>query len=209
MITNNNIAETVALDLLKIKAVKISPDEPFTWASGIKAPIYTDNRKIVSYPRMRSLVAKQLAELIKEQFPNATVIAGVATAGIPHAALVANLLELPMIYVRPKPKDHGTSQQIEGELPENAEVVMIDDLISTGQSVLKAADVVKNAGGTVTGIVSIFDYELSISGENFEKYGTKFYSVTSYTSLIKAAEQHQLISKDQYLAIKDWHHTVK
>lgn len=137
------------------------------------------------------------------------MIAGVATAGIPHAALVAHLLELPMIYVRPKPKDHGTSQQIEGELPKNAEVVMIDDLISTGQSVLKAADVVKAADATVAGIVSIFDYELSISSENFEKYGAKFYSVTSYTSLIKAAEENKLISKAQYLAIKDWHHTVK
>ena len=150
----------VAKDLLNIKAVKLSPEEPFTWASGIKSPIYCDNRLTISYPEIRTRIAKGIAALIKEQYPDAQVIAGTATAGIPHAAWVAEELNLPMIYVRSKPKDHGRGKQIEGVLAPGAKTVVIDDLLSTGGSVLKAVSAAKNEGADVVGVCAIFSYQL-------------------------------------------------
>ncbi len=128
----------IAKDLLKIQAVKLSPNEPFTWASGIKSPIYCDNRLTISYPKIRTAIAKGIAELISERYPKVEVIAGTATAGIPHAAWIAAELDLPLVYVRSKPKDHGRGKQIEGVLHPGAKTVVIDDLLSTGGSVLKA-----------------------------------------------------------------------
>ena len=138
-----NISTAIAQDLLQIQAVTLRPQQPFTWASGLKSPIYTDNRKTIAFPEVRSHIAAGLVQLIQHYYPQTTVIAGVATAGIPHAALVADRLNLPLSYVRPQPKDHGTGQQIEGQIRTNDRVVLIDDLISTGGSVLQAAQVVQ------------------------------------------------------------------
>ena len=161
------IARQIAADLLDINAVTLSPSKPFLWASGIKAPIYTDNRRTIAFPKVRQHIADGLADYIKTTFPTATVIAGVATAGIPHAALVADRLGLPMSYVRSKPKDHGTGKQIEGQVTAEDQVVLIDDLISTGGSVLGAAKAVQAAGATVLGALGIFSYELPDSTTNF------------------------------------------
>lgn len=136
----------IAKDLLKIQAVKLSPNEPFTWASGIKSPIYCDNRLTISYPKIRTAIAKGIAELISEKYPKVEVIAGTATAGIPHAAWIAAELDLPLVYVRSKPKDHGRGKQIEGVLHPGAKTVVIDDLLSTGGSVLKAVKAAQNEG---------------------------------------------------------------
>lgn len=148
--------QTIAANLLKINAVRLNATEPFHWASGILSPIYCDNRLTISYPQIRREIAVGLAKLITQKFPDATVIAGTATAGIPHATLVADLLNLPLIYVRSKPKDHGRGRQIEGVLAKDAKVVVIDDLISTGGSVLKAVKAVQAEGATVVGVAGIF-----------------------------------------------------
>ena len=150
--------EIVAKNLLDINAVTLKPDEPFTWASGLHSPIYTDNRLTISYPYVRRNIAVGMTELIKHHLSNVDVIAGVATAGIPHAAYVAERLQKPLIYVRSKPKDHGRGKQIEGVLKEGQKVVVIDDLLSTGGSALKAVEAVKAAGGDVIGVVAIFSY---------------------------------------------------
>ena len=153
-------SQRVAKALLDIHAVTLNPDQPFTWASGLKSPIYTDNRLTISYPEVRQAIFNGMVEQIKLHFSAADVIAGTATAGIPHAAWVAQNMELPMIYVRTKPKDHGQGKQIEGVLKEGQKVVVIDDLISTGGSVLNAVRAVNNAGGKVIGVVSVFTYDL-------------------------------------------------
>ena len=149
----------IAKDLLKIQAVKLSPNEPFTWASGIKSPIYCDNRLTISYPKIRTAIAKGIAELISERYPKVEVIAGTATAGIPHAAWIAAELDLPLVYVRSKPKDHGRGKQIEGVLHPGAKTVVIDDLLSTGGSVLKAVKAAQNEGADVLGVGAIFSYQ--------------------------------------------------
>ena len=177
----------VAAALLKIEAVKLQPTAPFTWASGILSPIYTDNRKTISFPAVRRLIAQGLAALIKREYPDVQVIGGVATAGIPHAAWVADVLDLPMVYVRSKPKDHGAGQQIEGVVLPGQKIVLIDDLISTGGSVLGAVEATRREGGEVLGVVSIFSYELPAADENFAAAETPFASLTTYSALIDAA----------------------
>ena len=169
----------VAKDLLSIKAVTLSPEEPFTWASGIKSPIYCDNRLTISYPEVRKRIAKGIADIIREKYPETEVIAGTATAGIPHAAWIAEELNLPMIYVRSKPKDHGRGKQIEGVLAEGQKVVLIDDLLSTGGSVLKAVDAAKNEGADVLGVCGIFSYQLSKLDDNFKAYNLSYATLTT------------------------------
>ena len=159
----------IAKDLLKIQAVKLSPNEPFTWASGIKSPIYCDNRLTISYPKIRTAIAKGIAELISERYPKVEVIAGTATAGIPHAAWIAAELDLPLVYVRSKPKDHGRGKQIEGVLHPGAKTVVIDDLLSTGGSVLKAVKAAQNEGADVLGVGEIFSYQLQEIVDNFRQ----------------------------------------
>lgn len=159
----------IAKDLLKIQAVKLSPNEPFTWASGIKSPIYCDNRLTISYPKIRTAIAKGIAELISEKYPKVEVIAGTATAGIPHAAWIAAELDLPLVYVRSKPKDHGRGKQIEGVLHPGAKTVVIDDLLSTGGSVLKAVKAAQNEGADVLGVGAIFSYQLQAIVDNFRQ----------------------------------------
>lgn len=202
---NKSISTKIAKDLLKIKAVSLSPNHPYTWASGIKAPIYTDNRITISYPKIRNDIAEGLANLIKNNFPDANVIGGVATAGIPHAALVADKLNLPMIYVRSKPKDHGQGKQMEGVIKNDVKVVLIDDLLSTGHSVLNAAKYLKNNKINVLGVAAIFTYGLPDSFANFKKAGTKFDTLTNYPTIIEQAKVDGYISKEDSASLKKWH----
>lgn len=196
--------EIVAKNLLDINAVTLKPDEPFTWASGMHAPIYTDNRLTISYPFVRRNIAVGMTELIKHHLDDVDVIAGVATAGIPHAAYVAERLQKPLVYVRYKPKDHGRGRQIEGVLKAGQKVVVIDDLLSTGGSALKAVKAVEEAGGDVIGVVSIFSYQLKALDDNFKEAGLPYYSVTNYTTLIETAKQNQMISDDQLASLHAW-----
>ena len=191
------LAKEIAKDLLDIKSVFLSPKAPFTWASGIQAPIYTDNRLTMTYPKVRRAIAQGFASTIKEKYPDVEVIAGTATAGIPHAAWLADLLDLPMIYVRSKAKDHGKARQIEGELKEGQKVVLIEDLISTGGSVLEAAKAVKAEGGEVLAVMAIFNYELEQSKENFQKAGVELSTLSNYSSLIELAREIDYISQEE------------
>ncbi|MBB1123166.1 orotate phosphoribosyltransferase [Limosilactobacillus albertensis] len=197
-------SQRVAKALLDIHAVTLNPEHPFTWASGLKSPIYTDNRLTISYPEVRQAIFNGMVEQIKLHFPDTDVIAGTATAGIPHAAWVAQNMELPMIYVRTKPKDHGQGKQIEGVLKEGQKVVVIDDLISTGGSVLNAVRAVNNAGGKVVGVVSVFTYNLPAAEQNFMANGLKYYSVTDYMTLIKVAKENNQISADHLKSLQQW-----
>lgn len=199
-----NTNQLIASDLLKINAVTLSPNEPFTWASGIKAPIYTDNRITISFPEVRTHIADGLAELIRVKFPKVKIIGGVATAGIPHAAIVADKMELPMIYVRSKPKDHGRGKQMEGSIDENAPIVLIDDLLSTGKSVLNAAQALKNEGYNVIGVVAIFSYELPDSNKNFKEAGIEFDTLTNYSTIIEQAKAENSISDDELVVLRKW-----
>lgn len=194
----------VAKDLLSIKAVTLSPEEPFTWASGIKSPIYCDNRLTISYPEVRKRIAKGIADIIREKYPETEVIAGTATAGIPHAAWIAEELNLPMIYVRSKLKDHGRGKQIEGVLAEGQKVVLIDDLLSTGGSVLKAVDAAKNEGADVLGVCGIFSYQLSKLDDNFKAYNLSYATLTNYTELIEVAEENDYIEEKQKEILHAW-----
>ena len=194
----------IAKDLLKIKAVKLSPAKPFTWASGIKSPIYCDNRLTISYPEIRKQIAQGLAAQIKAEFPDVEVIGGVATAGIPHAAWIADELGLPLIYVRSKPKDHGRGKQIEGVLPAHAKTVLIDDLLSTGGSVLKAVKAAQNEGADVIGVGAIFSYQLPAVSVNFEQAGLSFTTLTNYSELLEAATEENYIAADQLETLKKW-----
>ncbi|WP_034569720.1 orotate phosphoribosyltransferase [Carnobacterium divergens] len=199
-----SIEKKVAQDLLEIKAVSLSPNKPYTWASGIKSPIYCDNRITMSYPSVRREIAKGLAELIKRDYPEAEVIAGTATAGIPHAAWVAELLDLPMVYIRGKAKDHGKGNQIEGRITKNQKMVIIEDLISTGGSVIDAAGAAKNEGADVIGAAAIFTYELPKGIENFKKHQLSFATLTNYSTLIDVALELGTIEANDLSLLKEW-----
>lgn len=199
-----NEATKIANDLLKIKAVSLSPKNPYTWASGIKSPIYCDNRLTISYPAVRKDVASGLSKLIKKQFPEVECIAGTATAGIPHAAFIANILDLPMVYIRSKAKDHGQGNQIEGHLNAGEKIVVIDDLISTGGSVLKAVDAAKAAGAEVLGVAAIFTYELEEGRRNFANRHLPLVTLTNYSSLIQAAKESGYIQEDDLEVLTRW-----
>ncbi|MDT2820388.1 orotate phosphoribosyltransferase [Enterococcus devriesei] len=198
------IAEQIAKDLLSIEAVSLSPDEPFTWASGLKSPIYCDNRVTMSYPAVRRAIAKGLADKIKQDFPNVEVIAGTATAGIPHAAWVAELLDLPMVYIRSKPKDHGQGNQIEGRIKEGQKMVVIEDLISTGGSVLEAAQAAAKEGADVLGVAAIFTYEIAKGKHNFETANIPLVTLTNYSTLIESALTENYINQEQLELLKKW-----
>ncbi|OTO19656.1 MULTISPECIES: orotate phosphoribosyltransferase [Enterococcus] len=198
------IAEQIAKDLLSIEAVSLSPDAPFTWASGLKSPIYCDNRVTMSYPEVRRAIAQGLAAKIKEEFPNVEVIAGTATAGIPHAAWVAEILDLPMVYIRSKPKDHGQGNQIEGRIKEGQKMVVIEDLISTGGSVLEAAAAAKKEGADVLGVAAIFTYELAKGKKNFAEANMPLATLTNYSTLIESALKENYINQEQLELLKKW-----
>lgn len=198
------IEKNIAKDLLAIEAVFLSPNEPFTWASGLKSPIYCDNRITMSYPKVRKAIAQGLAEKIKQAFPDVEVIAGTATAGIPHAAWVAEILDLPMVYIRSKAKDHGKGNQIEGRIFEGQKMVVIEDLISTGQSVLEATEAAKREGADVLGVTAIFTYELPAGEENFAKAELPLFTLTNYSVLIETALAEKYIDEAELTLLKEW-----
>ena len=200
----NTIEKNIAKDLLAIEAVFLSPNEPFTWASGLKSPIYCDNRITMSYPKVRKAIAQGLAEKIKQVFPDVEVIAGTATAGIPHAAWVAEILDLPMVYIRSKAKDHGKGNQIEGRIFECQKMVVIEDLISTGQSVLEATEAAKREGANVLGVAAIFTYELPAGEENFAKAELPLFTLTNYSVLIETALAEKYIDEAELALLKEW-----
>jgi orotate phosphoribosyltransferase len=203
MIYNNVVAREVAEYLLEIKAVVLSPQQPFTWASGLKSPIYCDNRKTLSYPKVRTFIKTAFAEIISEEFKGAEVIAGVATAGIPHGALVADVLNLPFVYVRDKPKGHGLENQIEGKLDRGQKVVVIEDLISTGGSSLKAVEALRVAGADILGLGAIFTYGFDKSVKAFEEANCKFFTLSNYESLLdKAIENDYAKAEDKEELVK-------
>ena len=190
------LAKDIARDLLDIKAVYLKPNEPFTWASGIKSPIYTDNRITLSYPETRTLIEDGFVETIKKEFPDVEVIAGTATAGIPHGAIIADKMNLPFAYIRSKPKDHGAGNQIEGRVVKGQKMVVIVDLISTGGSVLEAVTAAKREGADVLGVAAIFTYELPKATANFEEAGVKLVTLSNYSELIKVAKVQGYIDAD-------------
>lgn len=199
-----SLKKEIAKDLLSIKAVTLSPNKPFQWVSGIKSPIYTDNRLTIGYPEVRARISSGLARLIIENYPEVDAIGGVVTAGIPHATSVADRLGLPLCYVRSKPKDHGQGKQVEGYLKKDAKIVLIDDLISTGGSVLKAAEALKRDGYTVLGIAAIFSYELPEGKNNFEKANLPLITLTNYSALIEQAEEDKILTAEEKNNLLTW-----
>jgi orotate phosphoribosyltransferase len=197
-------ASIFAEKLLHIKALKISPDQPFTWASGWKSPVYCDNRKILSYPHVRDYVKSELANTIMENFPEAESLAGVATAGIPHGALAADLLRLPFIYVRSKPKGHGLTNQIEGVLTEGQKVVVIEDLVSTGMSSLEAVEALRAAGADVIGMCALFTYGFPQAEEAFAKAGVKLITLSNYNALMEVGAAQNIIQADAMDKLAQW-----
>ena len=199
---NKNLAYEVASSLLKIKAVFLRPNEPFTWASGIKSPIYCDNRLTLSYPEIRDIIENGLAELIKEYYPTCEVVMGTSTAGIPHAAYVSSILNLPMGYVRGGAKDHGRGNQIEGVVPKGKNVVVIEDLISTAGSSIEVVNILKEAGCNVLGIASIFSYELKKGIDRLKEADVINHSLSNFTTLIEVSNQMGYIEEEDVSKIK-------
>jgi orotate phosphoribosyltransferase len=194
----------VTKKLLEINTLKIQPSNPFTWASGWKAPIYCDNRKVLSFPAARELICLQFVRLVKEKYPDVEVIAGVATGAIAHGVLVAAELGLPFIYVRSKPKGHGLENIIEGHLQPGQKVVIIEDLVSTGGSSLKAAEAISGFGGNVLGMLAIFTYNFSVAAENFEKAHVELFTLSNYQILIDLALEMGSISEDDVESLQSW-----
>lgn len=197
-------AKKVAEQLLEIGAVSLRPNDPFTWASGLKSPIYCDNRLTMSYPSVRDFIAERFVQVIKEAYPTVEVIAGTATAGIPHAAWVAEKMKLPMIYVRSSAKDHGKGNQIEGNLHKGQKVVLIEDLISTGGSVLDACQAIKNAGGEVLGVAAIFTYQLAKGVQNFADQQIPLQTLSNYSELIETAVELGKVNEEERQLLKKW-----
>ncbi|HLD53874.1 MAG TPA: orotate phosphoribosyltransferase [Sediminibacterium sp.] len=196
--------KAVAEKLLQVQAIKLSPDQPFTWASGWKSPIYCDNRKVLSFPYVRDFIKSELCSVIFEQYPEATVLAGVATAGIPWGAMAADQLKLPFIYVRPKPKEHGLGNQIEGALEPGQRVLVIEDLISTGKSSLQVVDVLKAAGAEIVGMISIFNYGFEAATNACANAGVKTSSLTNYPTMIELAIEKGLVTADTKETLLNW-----
>ena len=194
----------LAKELLAIQAVALRPNDYFTWTSGIKSPIYCDNRITMSYPSIRREIAAGMVEVIKEKYPAVEVVAGTATAGIPHAAWVSELLDLPMIYVRDSAKKHGKTNQIEGRVLEGQKVVIIEDLISTGLSSLKVAKALREAGAEVLGVVAIFSYELKKAHEAFTQAEVEYVTLTNYPVLVEEAVVSDFIHQDDVEKLLEW-----
>ena len=196
--------QAFARKLLEIKAIKLRPQEPFTWASGWKSPIYCDNRRVNSYPEVRSYVKLRLTNLILEQFPEVEAIAGVATGAISQGALVADALNLPFAYVRPKPKDHGMGNQVEGQLQKGAKVIVVEDLISTGGSSLKAVAALREYGVEVIGMVASFTYGFPIAEEAFREAGVKLLTLSDYNAVLEQAAETGYIKEEDKAVLAEW-----
>jgi len=197
-------AGPVASRLLEVGAVKLNYKEPYTWSSGWKSPVYCDNRITLSYPAVRSFIKENLARAIQLNFPRVECIAGVATAGIPQGALVADMLGLPFVYVRPKPKEHGMGNLIEGKVEEGARVVLVEDLISTGGSSLKAAQAMQEAGCKVIGMVAIFTYGFETAEKNFSEAGIPLVCLSDFTHLLQQAVDQKYLDETQLVYVKSW-----
>jgi orotate phosphoribosyltransferase len=198
------VKNQLATHLLEIGAVHLRPNDPFTWTSGIKSPIYCDNRLTLSFPLVRRKVAIGLEELIQTHYSTVDVIAGTATAGIPHAAWVSENLNLPMVYVRGKAKEHGKGNQIEGLIKAGQNVVIVEDLISTGGSVITTAEALKAAGANVLGVVAIFTYGLEKGNKQLAEAGLSYHTITDYLTLIDVAKEAQLINQEDLSKLKKW-----
>lgn len=198
------IAKEVAQALIDIQAVSLSPNKPFTWASGLKSPIYCDNRLTIGYPKVRRLIAEHLAQAIQAQYPEVEVIAGTATAGIPHAAWVAELLNLPLVYIRSKPKDHGQGRQIEGPFTAGQKMVLIDDLISTGGSVLQAAQAAQKEGAEVLGVFGIFSYQLAAGKQNFADAKLSLTTLSNLEALLALAQKDNDLTAEERQSLQNW-----
>lgn len=204
MILHKDTAKKTAELLLQIKAIKLSPSEPFTWASGWKSPIYCDNRVTLSFPSVRVFLKEEIAKIVEQQYGKPDVIAGVATGAIAIGVLVAQELGVPFVYVRPEPKKHGRKNQIEGYLESGQNVVVIEDLISTGKSSLNAVQALKEEGAVVKGMVAIFSYEFDVAGENFENGNVALTTLSNYTHLLEQAVDSKYISDQELEALKKW-----
>ena len=201
------VEKAVAKALMDVKAVLLRPDAPFTWASGWKSPIYCDNRKLLSYPEIRENICRWMADIINEKYPDAEVIAGVATGAIAHGYLVAHILGKPFCYVRPKPKDHGTGSQIEGILEPGSKVVIVEDLISTGMSSLAAKNALVNAGADVMGMVAIFSYNFNQARKAFEEANVELTTLSNYDALVDVACETGYISSEYIDVLKEWRYS--
>lgn len=204
MIKNKDTAKKTAELLLQIKAIKLSPEEPYTWASGWKSPIYCDNRVSLSYPPVRVYLKEQMAKIVEDEFGKPDVIAGVATGAIAIGVLVAQELGVPFVYVRPEPKKHGRKNQIEGVLESGQNVVVIEDLISTGKSSLAAVEALKEAGATVKGMVAIFSYGFEVAAQNFKDQNVNLSTLSNYEILLEQALDSQYISQKELSLLRDW-----
>ncbi len=194
----------IAKHLLKSSAVRLSPEKPFTWASGWASPIYCDNRITLSFPEIRNDISEGLIDLIKNNFSEVNCISGVATAGIPQASIIANKMNLPLSYVRPNPKSHGMKNQIEGRIEEGSKCVVVEDLISTGGSSLKAVEVLRQEGVNVIGLISIFTYGFPIADENFKTHNLKYHCLSNYEALIDVAMENNFIESHQLATLQEW-----
>ena len=204
MIYNKDTAARIANSLLQIKAIKLNAEEPFTWASGLRSPIYCDNRKALSYPKIRTYIRQELAKAIQENFGGVDVIAGVATAGIPQGVLVAQELGVPFVYVRSSKKEHGMSNQIEGVLEKGQSVLVIEDLVSTGKSSLNAVSALRDAGAKVKGLVAIFSYGLPVAQKNFDEADCKLVTLSDYSALIEEAVESSYITEKDHDSLMEW-----
>jgi len=204
MVLDKNSAKKTAELLLQINAIKLRPENPFTWASSWKSPIYCDNRIILSHPKIRNYVATTMAEQVKTRYGNPNVIAGVATGAIGIGILVAEVLGLPFIYVRPQPKSHGRQNQIEGSLSEGQTVVVIEDLISTGKSSLNAVQALKNGGADIMGMLAIFTYNFDVAKENFKTADVSLQTLSDYENLIQQASETNYIKEEKMQTLLQW-----
>lgn len=203
-ILDANVAAEVADKLLEIRAIRLQPEKPFTWASGWKSPIYCDNRLSLSFPKVRTMIKEQLIRSIQHYFPTVEAIAGVATAGIPQGALLANDLDLPFIYVRSKAKGHGMENMIEGKVVTGQKVVVVEDLVSTGGSSLKATQDLLDAGFEVLGMVAIFSYGFDVAKQNFDNAGVKLVCLSHYEAMLPMAVQRKYITGDTLESLSEW-----
>lgn len=199
-----DIKKQFAQKLMDIKAIKLQPNEPFTWASGWKSPIYTDNRKTLGHPSLRSFVKLELCHVIQENFPEADAVAGVATGAIAQGALVAEELGLPYCYVRPKPKDHGMGNQVEGEIKKGSKVIVVEDLISTGGSSLKAVAALREYGVEVIGMVASFTYGFPVAEEAFREAGVKLITLSDYNAVVEQAAETGYIKEEEKAVLAEW-----
>ena len=200
----NSLEKIFAAKLLEIKAIKLQPEDPFTWASGWKSPFYCDNRKTLSFTGLRTFVKTELARLLLENFPEVDAVAGVATGAIPQGALVADLLNKPFVYVRSKPKDHGLENLIEGELTPSSKVVVIEDLISTGGSSLKAVEAIRKSGSEVVGMIASYTYGFPVAQQAFSDANVRLLTLTNYEAVLEVALETGYITKEQIPMLNEW-----